>query len=188
MDDKTKIHYSSPEAATYRTDIKGWVSAKGHYYGAHPGSEHMARYDGATHWNCAECGAETEIWYTRCDTCRAAKRAERFAALEAVEWDERTPLCIFEGDTFFFSIDEVMCHCEEEGIELADIRLVICDPVYGREFGVDDFYDELPEDGKLPDAILEAVENLNRVVRAYGPLSWTPGRKRALVAAGAVDS
>lgn len=33
MSDKSVIMFDSPEAATYRTDIKGWVSRDGRYYG-----------------------------------------------------------------------------------------------------------------------------------------------------------
>ena len=49
MNDITKqviIMEESPEAAEYRTDISGWVSCNGNYYGK---DERMARYDGATH-------------------------------------------------------------------------------------------------------------------------------------------
>ena len=37
------VVYNSPEAATYRTDIKGWVSRNGLYCGQ---DEDLARYKG----------------------------------------------------------------------------------------------------------------------------------------------
>ena len=50
------VMYDSPEAATYRTDIKGWVSRDGHFYGDNgPSAEHGARWSGCTHMNC-KCG------------------------------------------------------------------------------------------------------------------------------------
>lgn len=181
MGDTKKIHYNSPEAATYRTDIRGWVSAKGLYCGDHGGSEHVARYNGATHRDCEECGAEIEIRYMRCEACCETRRNARYAALEAAEWDGETPLAIFDDDTYFFSHDELIGHCEANDIELADLQLLICVPVMGRQFGIDDFYDDLPEDAELPKSIWEAVENLNKVIKAHGPMSWYPGKVRAIV-------
>ena len=39
----------SPESAQYRTDLKGWVSRDGFYFGDGPQGERTARYAGCTH-------------------------------------------------------------------------------------------------------------------------------------------
>ena len=40
------VMIDSTEAAQYLTDIKGWVSRRGRYFGNEPNSEEIARLEG----------------------------------------------------------------------------------------------------------------------------------------------
>ncbi|CAM5998730.1 unnamed protein product [Sphagnum balticum] len=62
-----------------------------------------------------------------------------------------------------------------------DLRLRICQPVFGRRIDDDYFCDELAEDGEVPDIIREAMENLNKAIVDAGPLSWYPSKYAAVI-------
>lgn len=78
---------TDPRAATYRTDIKGWVSRDGMFYGDGPSNERTARYAGSTHRACERCGKPCEKLWLKCADCRAILDAERFAARPQAEWN-----------------------------------------------------------------------------------------------------
>ena len=50
------IRFSSPEAATCRTDIKGWVSRHGRYYGDDPGRSVLLGGTVGDGGTCEACG------------------------------------------------------------------------------------------------------------------------------------
>lgn len=176
-----KIMYDSPEAATYRTDIKGWVSRCGHYCGDGDLAERSARYAGSTHRICDDCGGEY-LTMAYCNVCHERKLQEKFDGLEAREWDGIEPLCIYDGDTYFFGVDELVSFVEDEdGRTVESLRLVFCTPEYGPQFDEDYFSDYLPEEGELPDSIYEAMKEFNAVIKAAGPLCWYPGKVKAIV-------
>lgn len=110
MEEK-KIMYESPEAATFKTGISGWVSANGRFFGNGRDAENMARYDGCTH-HIAECGHEAERHWLACSECRIKKDRERYFSYPVVEWDGSTPIVIFDDDRYFFSEDDLLEYCE----------------------------------------------------------------------------
>ena len=65
------VIFNSAEAATYKTDLKGWVSRDGMYFGE---NERTARWSGCTHMTCV-CGAVHEKGRTVCRSCEAIKDA-----------------------------------------------------------------------------------------------------------------
>lgn len=165
----------SPEAAEYRTDIRGWVSRAGHYYGDSPSSEDTARYAGCTHVACKYCAAPTEKPYTACAQCRDRKALERFEALPRAEWDGVAMLYSDTRSEYYKDIDEA-----EDGLEkgetLADLRLLICEPIYVRRIDGDLFCDDLPEgEERLPPVVEQAIEAFNAAVAGI-ILSWTPSK------------
>ena len=174
------ILYTSDEAAAYRTRIKGWVSRTGRYYGE---DEHLARYDGCTHRPCEDCGAPTPKSYFRCESCRHKADVARWESLPLVEWDGETPLCEFDGDRYFFSEDDVYDYAEDEGLRVSEMQLVVCEPNRAAELDADYWQDDLPEDEELPPWLEEAVEQLNKVIRAHRhePLSWSAGKQRVVL-------
>lgn len=175
------IQYDSDEAAAQKT-VTGWVSSKGRFWGE---DEHMARWDGCTHLKC-ECGNPHEKSWTMCRNCIDKKNNEKYATLPLVEWDETTPVCTYDGDTFFFSPDEVAEYCAAEEIAPEELRLVICEPQMAWIVEPDEYYsDILPEGQSIADIsheIYEAFSALNNVIEAHEkPISWVASNKRVSV-------
>lgn len=173
MPDEKIILYDSPEAATYRTDITGWVSRTGEYFGK---DEDLARYSGATHKRC-ECGAIFAKSWIECEVCRKAaeakREAEAVAKMERREWDGKTPLYDENGDRYLFDEDEVEELCEDMGTTFDEMQFRICKPNHPRLIEADDFADDLPEDGELPDEVMAAIDAFNAAVKD-AVLSWSP--------------
>lgn len=109
------------DSATYRSNIEGWVSRNGRFYGS---NEHSARYDGCTHTKCTDCGAVVTKGRTRCESCFTKKSIERYRALERTEWDGITPVYSEAIDEFFFDGDSLAEYIEEN--DASDLRLVLC--------------------------------------------------------------
>jgi hypothetical protein len=173
----------SPEAATYRTDIKGWVGRDGRFYGDGPSGERTARYAGSTHSKCQKCQATTRRGYTLCDGCRDLADHERWLQLELVEWDGETPLVAYRGDDYFFDAESVYDHADTHELKVSELDLVVCRPNLARQVDSDYWSDELPEDGELPDWLEDAVKALNDVIAAHedDPLSWGQGKQRVIL-------
>ena len=181
MTDTPIILSTSAEAATYRTDIKGWVSRTGRYFGE---DERLARYDGCTHSVCTACGAPAEKFRIRCDACQANRAAEAWEALPLVEWDGETPLCIYPGDSYFFDVDQVRDYAAENDLKVSELRLALCKPIYAHKLEVEDWADELPEDGDAPEWLEEAISAFNAVIDIHrnDPLAWMLGNQRVVLA------
>ena len=170
------IMFDSDEAAQYRTNMSGWVSRNGRYWG---NDERAARYDGCTHRPCENCGEPTEKGWLMCAKCRNLRDEARYKAMPKEEWNEKGMLC--SGDKYFSSWDEVDEYCEEEGVGKGNLRLVICEPNYLPLLPSDYGCDELVEDGELPDSVEQAIEDFNKVIKAEGPVSWEPGKKAVIL-------
>ena len=171
--------YDSPEAATYRTDIKGWVNSSGQYWN----DEHMARWTSCTHMTCS-CGKIYEKGRVRCRFCQAKKDMEDYYALPMIEWDGESPVCDYDGNTYFFDHESVMDilfdvlkDAKKNGYE-PEAQLVICEPNYLHTLDSEDWCDDLAEDGELPDAVSVALDAFNEVIKAQGPSCWMPGKQR----------
>jgi hypothetical protein len=168
------VMYDSPEAASYRTDIKGWVSRNGRYFGE---DENMARYDGCTHRPCKQCGKPAPKPYTVCDECRRRSKIGRYKIRERKEWNEDCPVYSEALDRFFDTWDEIHDAAAENGMEVEDLRLLICEPVFAEEIDPRKYYyDLLPEGSPVPAEIEEVFERLNAAIRdCKVPLCWEPG-------------
>jgi len=179
---------TSAEAASWRTGLEGWVSRRGHYFGVGSAAERVARYDGCTHVACADCGTATTKGYTHCGGCRAKRVVERHAAMPREAWDGERPINIYGTDSYFFSEDDLRDYCEEEGCGPESLRLVFCIPNPARELSLDHWCDDYPDDQEPPTWLSDAVEELNRVIRAHhaDPLSWSPGHIAVVISAAAL--
>lgn len=169
----------SDEAAQYRTDIKGWVSRNGIYYGDSVHSERVARYDGCTHVPCGNCGEPTPKHWTLCKPCRSVAEKGRYEAMPEAEWDGKAVLYSDLNDSYYPGLDEIEDYLEDlnDGTTLEDLRLIICEPNFVRPLDIDYFSEELPEDGDLPTEVEDAMKDFNEAVKGI-VLSWSPGRKR----------
>jgi hypothetical protein len=181
MDEEKVVLNTSDEAAHLVTGLSGWVSSNGHFWG---NDEQMARYDGCTHKVC-ECGKIMEKYWTKCADCRKKADDERFNSFPKQEWDEETPITLFDGGEYFFDREQLEEWCDEHDTKPSELQLVICKPNIAEEIE-DDFYcDDLSEDQSLEDAapeLAEKIEELNKYIRENKPiLSWSPSNVAAVI-------
>lgn len=173
------IMFNSKEAAQFKTNLSGWVSRDGIYYGA---NERLARYVGCTHRPCEDCGEPIEKSWFICQKCREKKDIQRYKAMPKEIWNEEGGIYSDPHNKFFWSWNEVEDYCHDNEIKEEDLRLVICEPQYPRLIEEDYFCDELADDGddELPSEIVKAMEAFNRVLKQSAPLSWCPGNRAAI--------
>lgn len=172
MTDKI-ILLTDPEAAEYRTDIKGWVSRHGTYHGDYCGSEGDARYDGATHVLCRDCGVATEKHYSLCGECCKIADAARYAAMPRKAWDGKAMLYSEVLGDFFDGPDEAADWIEGDQV-VTDLRLVICEPEYVPELN-DEYVTDLMPDRDVPAEVKAAMKAFNAAVKGV-VISWSPGK------------
>lgn len=183
-----QILYNSDQSAIYEErKIKGWWSVKSTHHKSSVfwgEDEHMARWDGCTHKICDECGKHThEKQYTCCTECRARHERERYEKLELIEWDGKTPLCIYHDDTYFTSMDDIYSHCEEFECEPKGLMLVLCERVTPMSLDPENLLcDQLSgTDLGIPDEIYRAADEFNELVKEFFPELWEAGDKRVKV-------
>jgi hypothetical protein len=176
---ETVVLEDSPEAAVYRTDIKGWVSRNGIFLGDNPDSERLARWEGSTHKKCETCGelVKRGNW---CTPCHDKKEHEAYLKMPKKKWDGEGGICC-DGDRFFWSIEEAEDYAADNGTDLRGLDLVICEPQYADE--IEDLYvDILPEDQTLDEvypALAKAIDKVNALIRKREqPISWIGGKYR----------
>ena len=173
MENKEKqILYTSNEAAKHVTNIEGWVDINGRFCGK---DEHMARWSGCTHIICPSCGKATPKNYTICSDCRNKKAIERYNKKGRVEWDNKTPLYSEAAGEFFFDSDEIYDYMEEANCSMKSLRLIICEPTKLRFLETDYWEDELPENGEISEEVMQAINDLNKLLEDQPPASWHPG-------------
>jgi hypothetical protein len=174
--ENTKIILStSDEAASFKTNISGWVSRNGRFFGV---DERIARYDGCTHVICEDCGKPTEKGCLVCSECKEKRDIKKYNALPNEEWNGVGAVYSESNDKYFWSWDEVDEFCYDEGIKVEDLRLVICTPQYLPLLDHSDYgEDVLAEDGELPDKVVQAIEDFNKVIKNTEPVSWYPSNK-----------
>lgn len=165
----------SPEAAQPVTVI-GWKSSTGRVFF----DEYSARYDGATHCICSDCGEIARKPYTVCKPCQNLRDEAKYKAMPKKEWDGHAMLYSDLLEKYYSGISEAMDDLDNsnEVKTIADLRLVICEPNYARQIDGDYFVDDLPDDaeGDLPGWLEEAIDEFNTAVSKGGPLSWSPGK------------
>jgi hypothetical protein len=175
MKDEKVIHYDSPEAATYKTDISGWVGADGRFYGK---DERAARWGGCTHKKCVECENYTEKTWTHCEDCRNKKAADRYNELPFREWDGKAPLCIWGSEQYFFTEDDLIEYLYDNELNGCDVQLVLARPIGYSEIDYSYWGDDAHEDWEPPKELVEAVEKVNDLIRELKPHSYTIGKIR----------
>jgi len=169
------ILYDSPEAAQPIT-LSGWQSSDGFFFR----EESMARYRGCTHKIC-ECGKPMSKFYTKCEGCRYVSLQDKYNKLEYKEWDGTTPVCIYDTDIYFFDEDAIGDYCDDNECESKDLMLVLCIPNYPSQIEPDIWEDIIPEDGDIPKALQDKLDELNKFIQTLGPLSWSQGNKRTTI-------
>uniref|UniRef100_A0A6M3LKW9 Uncharacterized protein n=1 Tax=viral metagenome TaxID=1070528 RepID=A0A6M3LKW9_9ZZZZ len=176
--DSRVVLFDSDDAAHFQTGISGWVSRHGRFMG---NDERTARYDGCTHTRCEDCGEPVDRGRLICPKCNEARDVKRYAAMPKEEWNGKGMLYSETTDKYFSDWDEIEEYCADEEIAIDRLRLIICEPNYLPLLDPSDYgCDEMAEDGELPDAVIHAIEDFNKVIKAAPPISWTPGKKAAI--------
>ncbi len=172
---------STSDEAAQRVTLTGGVARGGQFWGD---DERMARWCGATHVPCSECGEPVVKNWTKCDACRQKADDAKWSARERTPYDggwlysQATDRWFEDEDAlrdFLDTYDEHTCE---------SLRLVPCEPEYPHELDGDDLYvDQLPEDCRLRDVageLDEWIERVNECIRAMRksgkPLSWMPSK------------
>jgi len=175
--DSKVVLFDSDEAAHFQTGLSGWVSRQGHYWG---NDERAARYDGCTHTRCEDCNEPIDRGRLICPKCHEIRQIKRYTAMPKDEWNGEGMLYSDAADKYFQDWDEVEEFIEDDGGTIESLRLIICKPNYLPQLDYDYGCDELAEDGELPDSVEQAIEDFNKVIKAAGPVSWSPGKKAVI--------
>ncbi len=168
MSDKI-ILPSSDEAASIKT-VTGWVSRHGYFFGD---DEHLARYDGSTHRECAKCGKVIDK-HGYCHDCHTKTNIKKYQKMERREWNETDGLYSQARDKWFWSYEELNDYIVDNNITVDDLLLIIGHPVYAGEIDPLEYYeDDLPDECDLPEDLLSAFDTLNKYIRKSKIiLSW----------------
>lgn len=172
------IFQDSPDSATYRTNISGWVDRHGRFWGS---NERGARESGATCGRCDSCGSITRKYYRLCDPCAAKNRSLKYAQMDKVVWDRETPIFSQTHDRFFFSEDDLRDYINDNEVSVESLELFLCQPKYLDQIDDDYWSESLPEDGELPDDVQAALDNLNSVIRNSDASVWFKGSQAVIV-------
>ena len=177
--DKQIILNTDKNAAEYRTDISGWVSRDGIFFGK---DERTARWSGCTHVKCEDCGEPVEKSRLVCNKCHDNRLIKKHEQLPVKEWDETGMLYSTALEKYYSSWDETECDTEEYGISMKDMLLVICKPQYLHQIDTDIWCDDLPDESdELPDEVEIALEKLNTAIRNAPPVSYYPDKYAAKI-------
>lgn len=175
------ILFDSPEAASIKT-VTGWVSRLGLFYGD---NEEAARYSGCTHMKCTTCDSYVVRGHLWCGSCKEKRDREAYNNRPAKEWDGKAMLYSETNDQYFLNMEEVKAFVDdidtemgEEAEAIAEMRLVICEPNFGRPLTENYFASEMDDDSDLPGELIEAMSVFNEVLKKGDPLSWSPGKYR----------
>ena len=177
MEEKAVITMDSPEAASQET-MTVWVSNNKRAFF----DERAAKFDGCTHGRCQECKEVCEKSRLMCKTCGEKARQAVFDKMPEVEWDGKTPLCIFDSDTYFFYEDELLDYCDEHECKPEDLSLILCVPEYPRELTDEYFLSDFCEDIELSKKIQSMIERFNKELKEINePIAWVGGNQRVKV-------
>ena len=168
MSDEPIILFDSPEAASEKT-VTGWYDRFDQYFGA---DERTARWSGCTHVRCTDCGAVIPKSRTKCEDCYGKQRIALFNSFPVEKWDGETPVALFDKDRFFFGESLLDFLLDSDPAGDSDLRICKCKPGFLGLVTSDNWADDLPEDGELPAAVLEAMHALNEAIKAEGPVAW----------------
>lgn len=132
---------------------------------------------------CEKGHIYTKHWIS-CQDCREEDLPEKYLRLEFKEWDGETPLVIYETDDYFFDAESIQDYAEDNEIDIKDLKLVICNPVYLNQVCESYWEDALPEDWSVGDVCKEVeqkLKELNEVISKARVASWWAGKYRTTV-------
>lgn len=172
---------TEPGIVEYKTNIEGWVGKDGNFYG---NDKRRAIYANSSHIKCDKGHIHKKSW-SKCPFCKELELPEKYLRFEFKEWDQKTPLCVYDTDSeYFFNVDDVedyIIDAISEGRSEDSIRLMICEPLYLSQVDESYFEDVLPEDWELKDVnteVADKLKDLNETISKAKPASWIQGKYR----------
>jgi hypothetical protein len=175
--------FNDPNLVEYRTNLEGWTGPDGLYYGKGDEGERRARYGNSTHRKCGECG-DSYVKNSYCRPCSERLSRERFLKLDEIDWDGKSMMVLYNDDRFFSDMDEVYDYCEDNEIDIKELKLMHCEKqVDISEVNIDELNEEYTtEDGRgvsdFHPEIADKVEELNELIRKAEPKLWFQTNKR----------
>lgn len=173
----------SPEAATYVTNIKGWVDVNGRFWGDGPFAESSARASSMTHRPCVDCTVLlARSSHPRCPTCSVRRVRARYEKLDKKSWyPEDGPITLFDdSEHYFFSYEDLDEYCERnDNCSYDALMPVLCERAHFRYADADMWEDVSGEDGDLiPVELMKALDEFNEKIEAVNnadkPSVWMP--------------
>ncbi len=169
------------ETIAKRETVEGWVCQKCRRFYAE--DERMARFCCTRQTPCGQDGctslSEKAMVYckTHCDENTKAREDEKWAKREFRDWDGVQMLYSDTHDKYFSDPSEAEEYADEEGVTVAELRLILCDQNKARAFSAEDLYaDYETEDGEgVPDTT-ELEKIVNEWTAAHPPTTWGPGK------------
>lgn len=134
-----------------------------------------------THDNCSDCGIEFEKHFTyarRCASCAFKEKCKKYDAFELVKWDAKTPLCIYDDDTYFFDADDILIYCEDHNIKPSELMLVICKTTNFSTIDFEQWCDEVHEDWEPSSEFTQKLKEFNEFLQNESTNTWWATNKR----------
>jgi hypothetical protein len=171
------VFAEDPDAATMEKRTV-WMSLDGHMCV----NEAAARRVSATHRLCSKCNTVVvDKNHMMCPGCYEKRDIERYAKKPRVKWDGKGMLYSEVLEEYFSDMDEVeeaLFERNEDSDDLVltldDLRLVIAQPSYARTIDTSYWFDDLPDEGDIPEWLSVAVETFNATLEGQEPLSYGP--------------
>ncbi len=186
MKNSEPIILPTDEEAAAPYTLSGWKSRDGYFYTGGE-AEVVARWQGATHTKCTQCGCPSRKPYTVCRACREKRDYENWLKLPECDVKDGEPIYSELLSEYLSDIDHAYDEAEERGISVEELQLVCCEQVFAKPIDTDIWADDLPEDQNPPMQLVEAVEAFNKAIEGL-VLSWQPGRKRVRLASVPQDA
>lgn len=111
---------------------------------------------------------------------------KRYTDLPYKEWDGKSPLALYDSDTYFFCLDDIKDFAELHDCLPEQLRLVTTQPLFGSPIYYENLWgQEIPEGRSLEDfwpELSNAVDEVNRLIEnRKEPWSWVPENFRTSI-------
>lgn len=105
------------------------------------------------------------------------KLREKYLEMPFLDWDLKSPICLYKSDELFHSIEDALEHLEEAGITREEAMFVICTPNFLSRINETWICaDIMPEDWvTLSDGnklISDKIAELNNLISEQPAFSW----------------
>lgn len=137
--------------------------------------ESTARYHGASHLKCTKCETGYAVKpRVVCDECEGVAKTDKlqekiktWKSLPSKEITEKCMLyCIFHDEFIDGSDDSILDFCDDNEIELSDLKLVFADKKH-LSIGLYYFEDDVHEDHDFSKEFKDKLEEFNNFLSSY---------------------